>query len=210
MTITDFHKQFLIDGASQKTKYLNIITQLLNEDSEVNYNVNSDYVVFAGRITESKGVEELLLSWQKFLNTDGLSLKIIVECNLDFKLKNIYNSNNIEFIGHLNNYDVKELISKSRAVITATKMYEGQPRLLCEASSLGVPSIFPKFGGMNEFFPPNYELAFEQYNYDDLNEKLLLLKNKIMLEKYSQENFQYINSYLSEEKLEKIFLNIIS
>ena len=211
LTITDFHKQFLIDLGIPKNKifkYNNPIT--LNEDNGVNYNVNSDYVVFAGRITESKGVEELLLSWQKFLNTDGLSLKIIGEGNLDFKLKNIYNSNNIEFIGHLNNYDVKELISKSRAVITATKMYEGQPRLLCEASSLGVPSIFPKFGGMNEFFPPNYELAFEQYNYDDLNEKLLLLKNKIMLEKYSQENFQYINSYLSEEKLEKIFLNIIS
>tara|TARA_B100002019_G_C21265421_1_gene599139 strand:- start:1811 stop:2962 length:1152 start_codon:yes stop_codon:yes gene_type:complete len=211
LTITDFHKQFLIDLGIPKNKifkYNNPIT--LNEDKGVNYNVNSDYVVFAGRITESKGVEELLLSWQKFLNIDGLSLKIIGEGNLDFKLKNIYNSNNIEFIGHLNNYDVKELISKSRAVITATKMYEGQPRLLCEASSLGVPSIFPKFGGMNEFFPPNYELAFEQYNYDDLNEKLLLLKNKIMLEKYSQENFQYINSYLSEEKLEKIFLNIIS
>ena len=35
-------------------------------------------------------------------------------------------------------------------------MFEGQPRILCEASSLKVPSIFPSFGGMDEFFPANY------------------------------------------------------
>ncbi len=211
LTITDFHKQFLIDldiSKSKIYKYNNPIK--LNNDVEVNYNVNSDYAVFAGRITESKGVEELILSWQQFSNNEGLILKIVGEGNLDNKLKNIYNLNNIEFVGHLNNYEVKQLISKSRAVITATKMYEGQPRLLCEASSLGVPSIFPKFGGMNEFFPSNYKLAFEQFNYDDLNEKLLLLENKNLLEKCSQENFQYINSCLSEEKLEKIFFKLIS
>ena len=37
-------------------------------------------------------------------------------------------------------------IKNTRAVITATKMFEGQPRLLCEASSLGIPSIYPSFG----------------------------------------------------------------
>ena len=50
-------------------------------------------------------------------------------------------------------------------------MYEGQPRLLTEASYLGVPSIFPKFGGMGEFFPKNYELVFNQYDYEDLTKK---------------------------------------
>ncbi len=44
-------------------------------------------------------------------------------------------------------------IKNARAVITATKMFEGQPRLLCEASSLGIPSIYPSFGGMDDFFP---------------------------------------------------------
>ena len=29
-------------------------------------------------------------------------------------------------------------------------MYEGQPRLLCEASINGIPSLFPDFGGMGE------------------------------------------------------------
>ena len=62
-------------------------------------------------------------------------------------------------------------------------MYEGQPRILCEASGYGVPSIFPRYGGMQEYFPENYDLSFEQYNYDDLVDKILKLEVKENLKK---------------------------
>ena len=42
---------------------------------------------------------------------------------------------NISFLGALDNTKTKEYIKSARAVITATKMYEGQPRLLSEAAS---------------------------------------------------------------------------
>lgn len=210
LTITDFHKKFLTNlNIPQKKifKYNNPIK--INQQIAENYNSSSNYVVYAGRITESKGVEDLLLTWQKFSNAHGLILKIVGEGDLKETFKNSFNQDSIEFVGYLNNLEVKKLISKSRAVITATKMYEGQPRLLCEASSLGVPSIFPNFGGMNEFFPPKYELSFEQYNYEDLNEKLLLLEKKDLLERCSKENFKYVSSYLGEEKLNSIFSSFI-
>ncbi len=210
LTITDFHKKFLTNlNIPQKKifKYNNPIK--INQQIAENYNSSSNYVVYAGRITESKGVEDLLLTWQKFSNVHGLILKIVGEGDLKETFKNSFNQDSIEFVGYLNNLEVKKLISKSRAVITATKMYEGQPRLLCEASSLGIPSIFPNFGGMNEFFPPKYELSYEQYNYEDLNKKLLLLEKKDLLEKYSKENFKYVSSYLGEEKLNDIFSGFI-
>ena len=210
LTITDFHKKFLTNlNIPQKKifKYNNPIK--INQQIAENYNSSSNYVVYAGRITESKGVEDLLLTWQKFSNAHGLILKIVGEGDLKETFKNSFNQDSIEFVGYLNNLEVKKLISKSRAVITATKMYEGQPRLLCEASSLGVPSIFPNFGGMNEFFPPKYELSFEQYNYEDLNEKLLLLEKKDLLVRCSKENFKYVSSYLGEEKLNSIFSSFI-
>ena len=46
-----------------------------------------------------------------------------------------------------------KMINESKAVVTATKLYEGQPTLLCEASVSSVPSIFPDYGGISEFFP---------------------------------------------------------
>ena len=210
LTITDFHKKFLTNLNIPQNKILKYNNPIkINQQIAKNYNSSSNYVVYAGRITESKGIEDLLLTWQKFSNTHGLILKIVGEGDLKETFKNSFNQDSIEFVGYLNNLEVKKLISKSRAVITATKMYEGQPRLLCEASSLGIPSIFPNFGGMNEFFPPKYELSFEQYNYEDLNEKLLLLEKKDLLEKYSKENFKYVSSYLGEEKLNGIFSGFI-
>ncbi len=210
LTITDFHKKFLTNLNIPQNKILKYNNPIkINQQIAKNYNSSSNYVVYAGRITESKGIEDLLLTWQKSSNEHGLILKIVGEGDLKETFKNSFNQDSIEFVGYLNNLEVKKLISKSRAVITATKMYEGQPRLLCEASSLGIPSIFPNFGGMNEFFPPKYELSFEQYNYEDLNEKLLLLEKKDLLEKCSKENFKYVSSYLSEEKLNGIFSGFI-
>ena len=84
-------------------------------------------------------------------------------------------------MGHLPNHKVLNLIMKSRAVVTATKMFEGQPRVLCEASMYGVPSIFPSFGGMVEFYKDDYQFKFEQYNYNDLSKMFDLLLNEEIL-----------------------------
>ena len=111
----------------------------------------------------------------------NIILKIIgVGEDLD-KLQNTYHDN-VEFLGKISNEETLKIIKNSLAVVTATKMYEGQPRLLCEASSMGVPSIFPNFGGMVEFFPEDYKLKFEQYNYLDLEKKLHMLKDISLLE----------------------------
>ena len=43
---------------------------------------------------------------------------------------------NVTFLDELNNSETLKIISKARAVVTATRMYEGQPRLLSEALSM--------------------------------------------------------------------------
>jgi glycosyltransferase involved in cell wall biosynthesis len=93
-------------------------------------------------------------------------------------------------------------------VITATKLFEGQPTILCEASMLGVPSIFPSTGGISEFYPENYPLQFKQHDYQDLILKLNLLSDKELLKIWSVENKKYIEQLLSPNtiynQLEKI------
>ena len=84
-------------------------------------------------------------------------------------------------------------------------MYEGQPRLLCEASINGVPSLYPDFGGMGEFFPKNYKFIFEQFNYDDLSEKLKLFNDNLFLEQLSIEVRTFLEKELNNEKQKKVF-----
>ena len=79
-------------------------------------------------------------------------------------------------------------------------MYEVQPRLLCEASSLAVPSIFPNFGGMSEYFPHDYKFSFEQYDYNDLSQKIKLLNDENLLIQESKKVYEFINNNLSNKK----------
>ena len=156
------------------------------------YNASSSYVVYAGRLSEPKGLIELLNTWEE-VNFKNITLKIIGTGDIKVQLERKFKGKNIEFLGPIPNSDALNEIRDSRAVITATKMYEGQPRLLNEASAMGVPSIFPDFGGMTEYFPHNYKLSFIQYNYKDLKEKLFLLKDEKLLDKYSNEVKEYFS-----------------
>ena len=97
----------------------------------------------------------------------------------------------------------------SRAVVTATKLYEGQPTLLCEATALGIPSVFPETGGIVEFFPKNYALSFEQHNYDELSKILTDLEDIKNMKRIGEENKAfYLKNFNSDNylnKMEKIF-----
>ncbi len=201
LTITDFHQQFLLDLGIEEEKinlYSNPIE--IRAKNKVRDISKNEYILYAGRLSEEKGVEELLESWKKS-DTKGLKLKIIGTGPLEDRLINSFQNPDIIFTGYLNNEAVLEEIKNSRAVVTATKMYEGQPRLLCEASSLGVPSIYPSFGGMNEFFPEDYNFSFKQYDYESLVEKLSAIINTDSIEVEGERVLNFILAKLNESKL---------
>ena len=74
---------------------------------------------------------------------------------------------------------------------------------------MSVPSIFPKTGGIEEFFPKNYELSFEQFNYDDLLKKLNLLKDQQFLKTIGEKNNKFVSNVLSKENLLNTFEEVI-
>ena len=196
-----FHKEYLVNLGIDSSKigiYYNPIN--ISKENSKGYNSSSNTVVYAGRLTESKGVEELIETWKK-ADTKGLKLVLIGEGNMENYLRNKYVSDEIHFTGLLTNDESKDYIQRSRAVITSTKLYEGQPRILSEASSYGVPSIFPSFSGMEEYFPEDYEFSFEQFNYAELKEKIELLKDKEKLDHTSKEVFDHLYEMINKDKL---------
>ena len=98
---------------------------------------------------------------------------------------------------------------RSKAVVTATKLFEGQPTLLCEASALSVPAIFPDSGGIKDFFPPNNRFKFQQYNYFELGEKLQDIIDSDDTGYQGLKNQKFIYDYLSEENLIGSFNSIL-
>lgn len=116
------------------------------------------------------------------------------------RLKTKYLSENVNFSGFVDNKEVLNEIQNSTVIVSATKLYEGQPTLLCEASLNSVPVIFPKTGGIKEFLPKNYEFLFEQYNYNDLQQTMLNIINSD-LKKIGKENKEFINNLMKRENL---------
>ena len=96
------------------------------------------YFIYAGRVTIDKGIDYLIEEW-KTLGLNDYKLKIIGEGPLK---KNLYSDNNVEILNQFLMMDIK-LINNSAAVINPTRLYEGQPTLLCE-TSMQKKFLFPK------------------------------------------------------------------
>ena len=209
LAISNFHKEKLSNVGIDSKKiniYLNPIKKF--KYSENSYNPNSDYLVYVGRLTESKGINELISVWKKFNNEN---LKLYIVGKLDSKFLNIENAKkyNILFLGEKSHEDALSIIKNARALVTLTKMYEGQPRVLCEASTMGVPSIFPDFGSMGDFFPNDYFLKFKQFDYEDLILKLNTISQNDLLSSISIEVFENINRLLDDKKLISQFKQVM-
>jgi len=206
LVLTDFHRSFLSDLGIDKENIF-VYPNYLSHKDEFN-EPGENYIIYAGRISKQKGVEELILSFLE-ADTHSLKLKIVGDGPTLDSLKEKYKNPKIDFLGLRKNSEVIELIKRSKAVVSATKLYEGQPTLLCEASLLGKPSIFPDFGGIPEFFKNDYPFKFEQYNYQELTKKINDIHSSEGLKEIGKENKNYILSVTDRKKLLEKFHHIV-
>jgi len=208
LVLTNFHLNNLKQLGLEENR-LGLFPNYLKHIETKENNEPQDYILYAGRLSKEKGVEELIKS---YLSSDleNISLKIIGNGPMYSELIEKYSKMNVEFLGQISNSEVIKIMVNSKAVVTATKLFEGQPTLLCEASMLGVPSIFPQTGGISDFFPPGYPLSFEQFNYEDLKEKLKLLTKDDYIYLEGKKNKEFIEQYLNEKKLINKFNQIIN
>ena len=100
LTLTEFHREYLENLGFNKQKIF-VHRNFIDADKKnFNYNSKSDYIVYAGRISEEKGVEDLIKS---YLSLKGLTykLKIVGNGPAYRYLKEKYMS--IEFLGEVEN-----------------------------------------------------------------------------------------------------------
>jgi len=71
-------------------------------------------------------------------------------------------------------------------------------------------SIFPRFGGIEEFYPSDSKLSFEQFNYKDLEEKIINVNDTNAAKKQGEYNKRFIMDYLSKEKIINHFEKILN
>lgn len=200
--LTNFHKKFLESLNITKNEVI-VFPNYINipEFKQKNLTTNEqNFILYAGRLSKEKGLYDLIEAFNKS-NLNNVKLKIYGEGPLDLNYELTSLNKDIELLGVASNEEIIELIVNSLAVVTATKLYEGQPTLLCEAVAQNTVCIFPRTGGIEEFFPNENLFSFEQFNYDDLVKKLELLKNKKLVNQQVIINKKFLIEKLNEETL---------
>ena len=202
--LTEFHKSKLISLGVYESN-IKIIPNPIKFKKNISKKWSKE-LIYAGRISEEKGLRELINTFESSGIKD-YTLKIIGDGPLFKKLqRNRYQ--NTKLLGRLDNETTLKHIRNSSIVVTTTKLYEGQPTILSEASSLGIPSIFPITGGIEEFFPKNYEYSFVQFNYENLAEKIKLLISSENKDEVGARNYEFLKKKLEESQLKSNFEEI--
>lgn len=208
VVLTNFQKLFMKNfGYNNKIRVLrNAIKPNIDKTP---YNPNSDFIVYAGRISKEKGIEKLLISFLKYSNKN-LKLKIVGDGPQKRELQKKYRNERIIFTGPMTNEESINIIRESLALITFTHLYEGQPTVGNEASMNSIPTVFPNNGGIHEFFPNNYELVFELGNEESIRNVFKLLDDTNLLIEISKQNYNFTNEKLAEKTWEQNFKTILN
>ena len=122
LNLTNFQREFMINQGFNKQRlfvFPNLIK--LENFQEIKY---SDYVLYAGRISNEKGVNELIDIFSSLKTNYKL---LIIGDGPEANNLKIQKNKNIEFLGELNHHKTLGYINSAKAVITNTKLYEGQP-----------------------------------------------------------------------------------
>ncbi len=129
-----------------------------------------DYFVFVGRLAPEKGLETLLTAWSQFSG----KLKILGDGPLAEKVAQAALQNDsIEWLGQQPGDIVQQVVGNATALIVPSTWYEGLPKTIIEAFSVGTPILASDLGAMSEVIEPEKTgLLFQPGNSDQLLEAL--------------------------------------
>lgn len=144
---------------------------------------NSDYMLYAGRLSKEKGIMTSL----KAVNGLEVLLRIVGDGPMRSEYENFVSEKrikNVEFIGYKTGEELRELFRNAAFIVFPSECYENAPMTILEAFAYGKPVIGSNIGGIPEMvIDGETGLLFEPGNHIQLRERieyLLSNPNKII------------------------------
>lgn len=149
IALSEFSRQKFIEGGLPSEKiYVKGNSVLQNPARE--RESGGDYFVFAGRLSQEKGVGVLL---EAFKNVPQATLVLLGEGALKPWVANYVNKHNLKNVslqGFLPKEEYLAVLNKAKALILPSRCYENFPLTIVEAFSLGIPVIASRHGPIPE------------------------------------------------------------
>ena len=174
-----------------------------------------NYILFAGRLSQEKGVFTLLKAAAK---VPSLPLKILGDGPLENEIKKFISENNlknIELLGYQPQKQFEKYLANALVTILPSDCFENCPLTVINSLYLGTPVIASRTGGIPDFVPEEKAgWLFSPGNVDELTQKLHMVennKNKIieMRSKVREWGVEQFSPETNYKKLMKIYEEIM-
>ncbi len=143
---------------------------------------NKDYILFAGRLSQEKGILTLL----KAIKDIDITLKVVGDGPMRDKYEAYateHKVSNVVFEGYKSDEDLRSLFRNAAFLVIPSEWYENAPMTILEAFAYGKPVIGADIGGIPEMvLEGRTGFLFKPGDYQELREKIkYLLVNPSMI-----------------------------
>ena len=147
IALTEFSRAKLVEGGLPAEK-ISVKPNFVEPAPEPGAG-DGGYFLYAGRLTEEKGLRVLLECWR---NAPGMPPLFIVgdgplRAEVQFAAACI---KNVRWLGMQSAEEVVALMKKAKATLCPSLWYEGMPRVVIESLAVGTPVIASNIGGYPE------------------------------------------------------------
>lgn len=180
-----------------------------------NINKRSYDAVFQGRLHSQKGIMQLVDIWKLVVKKiPSAKLAVIGDGQLEKPLKNkikkLKLSKNITLFGFKSGQDKNEIFKDSKIVVHPA-IYDSGGMAAAEAMAWGLPGVSFDLEALKTYYPQGMLKSHNGNNHDFAKNIVLLLTNKSLYKKTSQEALQLIRqtwdwTKRSEKLYREIFL----
>jgi glycosyltransferase involved in cell wall biosynthesis len=204
VALTEFARQKLIQGGISSEKIV-VKPNFINPDPGVG-DGKGGYALFVGRLSQEKGIDLLLSSWQHL--DQKIPLKIVGDGPLAETVAAASNeTSGISWLGKKSSEDVYALMKRALFLIFPSRWYEGLPRTIIESFAVGTPVIAPNLGSMSSLVTSGETgLHFQAGNKEDLIAKVEWAANNpdTMLQLRQRARDQFLQEYTAEVSYRKL------
>jgi glycosyltransferase involved in cell wall biosynthesis len=165
---SEFARQKFVQGGLPSSK-IEVKPHFVDPDPGMGSG-DGDFVLFAGRLSEEKGIRTILRAWQSLGNR--IPLKIAGSGPLT-PLVEQHQGNGIELLGFVPIPDIYDLMGEAKAMVFASEWFETFGFVVIESYAKGTPVIASKLGAMETLIDHQRTgLHFEATNAEDLTRQV--------------------------------------
>jgi glycosyltransferase involved in cell wall biosynthesis len=204
IALSEFSKEKLIQGGLPAPKIV-VKPNFIDPDPGVGQG-DGGYLLYAGRLTEEKGLRTLIECWR--FGPDLPRLVIVGTGPLESEVREAASSMlNVQWLGSMTSDQVLDLMRGAAATLCPSLWYEGMPRTTIESLAVGTPVIASNIGCYPEMIADSVSgVLFPIGDANELRARIraLTLKNALGDMRHSARR-RFETDYTGEKNFSHLF-----